>query len=104
MVPTNKFVNTVEFVYDFVNSSIAEDVIGEGFKKYVPFLVTIFFFILVCNILGLRSWLQDVYRRHFVHLGSRSHFVRVLQLLWHEDFWFLPVLPRTSARRAFLVP
>ena len=53
LVPTNKFVNTVEFGYDFVNSSIAEDVIGEGFKKHVPFLATIFFFILVCNILGL---------------------------------------------------
>ena len=53
LVPTNKFVNTVEFGYDFVNSSIAEDVIGEGFKKHVPVLATIFFFILVCNILGL---------------------------------------------------
>ena len=40
LVPTNKFVNTVEFGYDFVNSSIAEDVIGEGFKKHVPFLAS----------------------------------------------------------------
>ena len=52
-IPSNKFLNTVEFGYDFVKKNIAEDVIGEGFKKHVPFLATLFFFILVCNVLGL---------------------------------------------------
>ena len=91
LVPTNKFVNTVEFGYDFVNGSIAEDVIGEGFKKHVPFLATIFFFILVCNILGLVpgfktstgaiscTWALAVIS--FVYFN-----------LWHEDFRLLPVL------------
>lgn len=53
LVPDNKFINTVEYGYEFVNKSIAEDVIGNGFKQHVPFLATLFFFILVCNILGL---------------------------------------------------
>ena len=53
MVPTNKFVNTIEYGYEFVNKNIAEDVIGHGFKEHVPFLATMFFFILVANVLGL---------------------------------------------------
>ena len=53
LIPTNKFFNTVEYGYEFVNKSIAEDVIGSGFKQHVPFLATMFFFILICNILGL---------------------------------------------------
>ncbi|WP_350454873.1 F0F1 ATP synthase subunit A [Slackia heliotrinireducens] len=53
LVPDNKFVNIVEFGYDFVSKNIGEDVIGSGFKQHVPFLATLFFFILVCNVLGL---------------------------------------------------
>lgn len=53
MVPENKFVNTVEYGYDFVSRNIGEDVIGEGFKQHVPFLATLFFFILICNVLAL---------------------------------------------------
>ncbi len=53
LIPKNKFLNTVEYGYDFVNKNIAEDVIGQGFKQHVPFLATMFFFILICNILGL---------------------------------------------------
>ena len=37
LVPKNKFLNTVEYGYDFVNTSIGQDVIGEGFKKHIPF-------------------------------------------------------------------
>ena len=29
------------------------DVIGEGFKKHIPFLCTLFFFILIANVVGL---------------------------------------------------
>ena len=53
MIPTNKFSNLVEYGYDMVNNTIGEGVIGEGFKKHVPFLATLFFFILICNFLGL---------------------------------------------------
>ncbi len=53
MVPSSRLSNTVEYGYDLVSKTIAQDVIGEGFKKHVPFLATLFFFILVCNVLGL---------------------------------------------------
>lgn len=53
LIPENKFLNTLEFGYQFVNKSIGEDVIGEGYKKHIPFLCTLFFFILVANLIGL---------------------------------------------------
>ena len=53
LVPSNKLLNTIEYGYTFVKHSIGEDVIGEGFKKHIPFLATLCFFILVANILGL---------------------------------------------------
>lgn len=53
LVPNNKFVNMVEFGYQFVKRNVAEDVIGHGYKAHLPFLATLFFFILICNILGL---------------------------------------------------
>lgn len=53
LIPKNKFVNTVEYGYQFVRNDMGEGVIGHGFKKHVPFLATLFFFILVSNFVGL---------------------------------------------------
>lgn len=53
LVPKNKIVGTIEYGYSFIRSGVGEDVIGEGFKKHIPFLCTLFFFILVANIIGL---------------------------------------------------
>lgn len=53
LIPHKKFTGTLEYGYEFVQNSIGADVIGEGFKKHIPFLATLFFFILVCNLVGL---------------------------------------------------
>ena len=53
LIPTNKFVNTVEYGYQFVRNDMGEGIIGHGFKKHVPFLATLFFFILISNVIGL---------------------------------------------------
>jgi F-type H+-transporting ATPase subunit a len=53
LVPTNKFVNTVEYGYQFVRNDMGEGIIGHGYKKHVPFLATMFFFILISNFVGL---------------------------------------------------
>ena len=37
----------------FVRDDIVKPNIGHGYKKYVPYLLTLFFFILVNNLLGL---------------------------------------------------
>ena len=44
----------VEMLVVFVRDSIAKPMIGEAkYKKYLPYLLTLFFFIFFCNILGL---------------------------------------------------
>lgn len=53
IVPTNRFASIVEYGYDFIRKDVAEGVIGHGYKKHVPFLATIFFFILISNFVGL---------------------------------------------------
>ena len=53
LIPNNKFVNMVEYGYQFVHDDMGKGSIGHGFKKHVPFLATLFFFILVANFVGL---------------------------------------------------
>lgn len=44
----------VEMLVVFVRDSIAKPMIGENkYRKYLPYLLTLFFFIFFCNILGL---------------------------------------------------
>lgn len=53
MVPNNKFVNLIEYGYEFIKKDVAEGVIGHGYKKHTPLLATFFFFILISNFVGL---------------------------------------------------
>lgn len=53
LIPSAKGTGTVEFLYNFVKESVGRDVISEGFKEHVPFLATLFFFILIANVVGL---------------------------------------------------
>ncbi|MFA7421257.1 MAG: F0F1 ATP synthase subunit A [Melioribacteraceae bacterium] len=45
--------NLTETMIMFVRDEIAKPNIGKGFEKFLPFLLTVFFFILTCNFLGL---------------------------------------------------
>ena len=47
-----------EAVYGFVRNSIGKDVIGHEFMKYVPFLFSLFTFVLVNNIFGIIPLIQ----------------------------------------------
>jgi F-type H+-transporting ATPase subunit a len=42
----------VEYIYDFIRSGVARDILGHGYEKHVPFLVGIFFLVLVNNWFG----------------------------------------------------
>ncbi|MBI9070436.1 MAG: F0F1 ATP synthase subunit A [Melioribacteraceae bacterium] len=45
--------NLFEILIVFVRDDIVKPTIGKGYEKFLPFLLTIFFFILVCNFIGL---------------------------------------------------
>ncbi len=48
--------NVVEAFVLFIRDEIAIKNIGHGGEKFVPYIVTVFFFILFCNALGLVPW------------------------------------------------
>ncbi len=45
--------NALEVLVVFVRDEIAKPTIGKGYEGFLPYLLTVFFFILVCNFLGL---------------------------------------------------
>lgn len=45
--------NFTETLILFVRDEIAKPTIGHGYEKFLPYLLTAFFFILTCNFLGL---------------------------------------------------
>ncbi len=56
--PRGRLWNALEFLLVFIRNDVARPSIGkEEADRYVPFLWTIFFFILVCNLMGLVPFL-----------------------------------------------
>ena len=53
LIPNNKFTSFVEFGYGFVRNDIAQGIIGANYKKHVPIMASLFFFIFVANFVGL---------------------------------------------------
>ena len=59
LVVPGKFQFAGEYVYDFVRNSVARDSIGsEYFMKFVPYLFSLFLFILVNNFFGVVPFIQ----------------------------------------------
>lgn len=84
-----------ELGYNFVRNSVAKDVIGgRDYMKYVPFLFTIFFFVLVNNIYGMIPVVQLPTLSHvggayllaimvwftWIIIGFRKHGIKYLKL------------------------
>jgi F-type H+-transporting ATPase subunit a len=47
------FTNFLEIIIVFVRDEIVKPTIGGGYEKFLPYLLTVFFFILLSNFLGL---------------------------------------------------
>lgn len=45
--------NALEALVEFIRTDVAKANIGPGYEKYLAYLLTAFFFILLCNLLGL---------------------------------------------------
>jgi F-type H+-transporting ATPase subunit a len=52
VAPTG-FQNAVEPVIEFVRDEVGKPNLGHKYEKYMPYLLTVFFFILINNLLGL---------------------------------------------------
>lgn len=47
------FVGMMEVVIDYVNKEVIRPGIGHGYERFSPYLLTVFLFILTCNLIGL---------------------------------------------------
>lgn len=53
LAPKGRFVNAFEMLFEFVQSNIIDGAITHGGRKHLPFVATVFFFVLLNNFLGL---------------------------------------------------
>jgi F-type H+-transporting ATPase subunit a len=53
LVPKNRFVGFMEFFVNFTKTEVAEGVMGNAARKHMPFLLTVFVFILFSNLVGI---------------------------------------------------
>ena len=71
--------NLVELGVEFIRN-MAEDNIGSAGRKYVPFLISLFFFVLFCNLIGLVPGSFTVTSQLFV-TGALAVAVYVMSLV-----------------------
>lgn len=53
LVPKGRFVNGVEFLVEYCRDDLCKGLLGDTWRKHFPFIASIFFFILVNNIIGV---------------------------------------------------
>lgn len=57
LVAPKGFTNLVEVLVEFVRDNIAKPSIGkDDYRRFMPYLLTVFFFVLISNYLGLLPW------------------------------------------------
>lgn len=56
-VPKGKFTNAVEFILVFIRDMVARPTLGKDADRFLPYLWTVFLFILTCNLLGMVPFL-----------------------------------------------
>jgi F-type H+-transporting ATPase subunit a len=55
--PRGRWANLMETFLLFLRDDVARPAIGHDADRFLPFLWTVFFFVLTCNLLGLVPWL-----------------------------------------------
>ena len=85
--------NAIEPVITFVRDDIAKPNLGSKYMKYLPYLLTVFFFILINNLFGLLPGAANVSGNiaFTAMLGIISFFVILFSTnkhYWQHIFWF----------------
>lgn len=93
------FANMIEAFVIFIRDEVALANIGHGGEKYVPYVLTLFFFILFANLLGLVPWGATA-------TGNLSvtATLAILSLIIIEVSGFRTLGPKGYARTIFYAP
>ena len=105
IVPS-KFQFAGESVYSFVRENLAKEVIGHDFMRFVPYLFTLFTFILVNNLFGIIPLIQFPTMSHvsFPYILALStylvfHYVGVRKqgaFKYFKEILFMPGVPKAA--------
>ena len=71
----------------FVRDDIVKPNVGEGYKKYLPYLLTLFFFILINNLLGLLPGAANVTGNIAITLVLSFITLIVTNLSGNKSYW-----------------
>lgn len=93
------FANMIEAFVIFIRDEVVLPNIGHGGEKYVPYVLTLFFFILVTNMLGLLPWMATATANISV-----TATLAFLSLVIIEVSGFLSLGPAGYARTIFYAP
>ncbi len=93
------FANMVEAFVIFIRDEVALANIGHGGDKYVPYVLTLFFFVLFTNMLGLLPWAATATANLSV-----TATLAFLSLVIIEVSGFRTLGPRGYARTIFYAP
>jgi len=85
--PRGIFQNMMESLVLFVRDEIARPILHEKSDKYLPYLLTAFFFILTCNLLGLIPYGATATSNLMVTVVLASFTFIITQLGGTKDYW-----------------
>jgi F-type H+-transporting ATPase subunit a len=118
-VPTG-LTNGLEAVAIFLRDEVVLPGMGEAGKKYLPYLFTVFFFILFCNLLGLIPWSATATGNVTVTAALAGISLIMIQFsgirehgLWHHlhnlvppgiPAWLLPIMIPVEVMGQFTKP
>jgi F-type H+-transporting ATPase subunit a len=96
--------NLVELSVEFIHN-MAEDNIGPNGKRYVPFLISLFFFVLCCNLLGLLPGMLTVTSQLYVTatLAVTVYVISLVVGFYRHGLGFLKILV-PGGTPAWLIP
>lgn len=85
--PRGKLQNLLETVIVFIRDDVAKPTMGRKYRRYLPYLLTAFFFILFGNLLGLVPWGVTATSSIMV-TGTLAAFTFVItQFSGTKDYW-----------------
>lgn len=85
--PKGTFQNLFETLVVFIRDDIARPNLGDKYRKFLPYLLTAFFFILTCNLLGLVPFGATATSNLMVTAVLAAFTFGVTQVFASKDHW-----------------
>ena len=85
--PRGTFQNMFETLVVFIRDDIAKPNLGDKYRRFLPYLLTVFFFILTCNLLGLVPFGATATSNLMVTAVLAIFTFVITQVFASKDYW-----------------